>query len=144
MTRLHLIALPIATALLLSACSGSNDSEHATTAQNRSSSAGLPRGSVEQGEALAHTKRQATGQSCIDCHGVDGNEPLDPTYPKLGGQYADYIAHAMQAYRAGERSHALMSSQALDLTDQQIADLAAYFGSRPSQIVTLEATHSSR
>ncbi|MCD9045655.1 c-type cytochrome [Luteimonas sp. MHLX1A] len=144
MTRLHLIALPIATALLLSACSGSNDSEHAATAQNRSSSAGLPKGRVEQGEALAHTKGEATGQSCIDCHGPDGNEPLDPTYPKLGGQYADYLAHALMAYRAGERSNALMANQASGLNDQEIADLAAYFGSRPSQIVTLEAAHSQR
>ena len=144
MTRLHLIALPIATALLLSACSGGNDSESSAAAQNRSSSAGLPKGRVEQGEALAHTKGEATGQSCIDCHGPDGNEPLDPTYPKLGGQYADYLAHALMAYRAGERSNALMANQASGLNDQEIADLAAYFGSRPSQIVTLEATHSSR
>lgn len=144
MTRLHLIAFPIATALLLSACSGSNDSEHAATAQNRSSSGGLPKGRVEQGEALAHTKGEATGQSCIDCHGPDGNEPLDPTYPKLGGQYADYLAHALMAYRAGERSNALMANQASGLNDQEIADLAAYFGSRPSQIVTLEAAHSQR
>ena len=50
MTRLHLIALPIATALLLSACSGGHDSESSAAAQNRSSSAGLPKGRVEQGE----------------------------------------------------------------------------------------------
>ena len=96
MTRLHLIALPIATALLLSACSGGNDSESSAAAQNRSSSAGLPKGRVEQGEALAHTKGEATGQSCIDCHGADGNLPLDPSYPKLGGQYRDYLAQSLR------------------------------------------------
>ena len=37
-------------------------------------------------------------------------------------------------YRDGDREHALMSQQAKDLNDQQIADLAAYFGSRPSQL----------
>ena len=35
-------------------------------------------------------KGKATNQSCIDCHGADGNAPIDPTYPKLGGQYGDY------------------------------------------------------
>ena len=144
MTRLPLFVFPIATALLLAACSGGTDSEHAATAENRSSSAGLPKGRVAEGEALAHAKGEATGQSCIDCHGQDGNEPLDPTYPKLGGQYADYLAHALQAYRAGERGNALMANQAAGLNDQEIADLAAYFGSRPSQIVTLENAHSGR
>ena len=84
---------------------------------------------------------QATGQSCVDCHGAEGNAPIDGTYPKLAGQYYDYIAHALQAYRDGDREHALMSSQAKDLTDQQIADLAAYFGSRQSNLRDLHNAH---
>ena len=79
-------------------------------------------------------ERSRTCQSCIDCHGADGNKPIDPTYPKLGGQYGDYLAHSLQAYRAGDRQHALMTPQATDLSDQDIADLAAYFGSRPTQL----------
>ena len=75
-----------------------------------------------------------TGQACVDCHGASGNAPIDPTYPKLGGQYYDYIAHSLQAYRDGDREHALMSSQAKKLSDQQIADLAAYFGNEPTQL----------
>jgi cytochrome c553 len=97
-------------------------------------SAGLPTGRIAAGEARAQVKGKATGQSCIDCHGADGNKPIDPTYPKLGGQYGDYLAHALQAYRAGDRQHALMTPQATDLSDQDIADLAAYFGSRPTQL----------
>ena len=132
----HLVFLTVfAAAAAVAAC---------TPADGGSSSAGLPNGRVDAGELQASVKGQATGQSCVDCHGPDGNQPLDPTYPKLGGQYADYLAHALQAYRAGERSNALMANQASNLNDQEIADLAAYFGSRPSQIVTLEATHSSR
>ena len=100
----------------------------------KSSSAGLPAGHIAAGETLASTKSASTGQSCIDCHGAAGNAPIDPTYPKLGGQYSDYLAHSLQAYRGGNREHALMSNQAKDLTDQQIADLAAYFGSRDSQL----------
>ena len=104
---------------------------------------GLPKGRVEQGEALAHTKGEATGQSCIDCHGPDGNEPLDPTYPKLGGQYADYLAHSLQGYRDGKRAGSgttdLMATQAKALTDQQIADLAAWY-----EAIQVEATVPGR
>lgn len=121
-------------ALALSACSGQETSTgHAGTEDHRSS-AGLPAGNVDAGATLAATKGKATGQSCIDCHGKDGNAPIDATYPKLGGQYHDYLAHSLQMYRDGDREHALMSQQAKDLTDQQIADLSAYFGSRPSQL----------
>nr|WP_243708111.1 cytochrome c [Luteimonas arsenica] len=102
----------------------------------------LPEGRIAEGEARANVKGAATGQSCIDCHGADGNVPLDPTYPKIGGQYRDYLAHALQAYRSGSREHALMSNQATDLDDQQIADLAAYFASRPAQIRDLRGAHS--
>ena len=127
-----------ALAFALSACS-SGDTPAEQSAADRaeghtSSSAGLPPGHIDAGEKLAATKGKATGQSCIDCHGKDGNAPIDPAYAKLGGQYHDYLAHSLQMYRDGDREHALMSQQAKDLTDQQIADLAAYFGSRPSQL----------
>jgi cytochrome c553 len=56
----------------------------------------------------------------------------------IGGQYHDYIAHSLQLYRDGDRSGSpttdLMGSQAKELTDQQIADLAAYFGSRETKL----------
>lgn len=112
-----------------------------THAEAKSSSAGLPAGHIAAGETLAATKSATTGQSCVDCHGAAGNAPIDPTYPKLGGQYHDYIAHSLQAYRDGNRQHPLMSSQAKELTDQQIADLAAYFGSRDSHLRDLHGAY---
>lgn len=133
------ITLPVLFALALAACAGGDDTGEGS---QMSSSAGLPEGRIAEGEAQANVKGQATGQSCIDCHGADGNHPLDPTYPKLGGQYRDYLAQALQAYRSGERDHALMSNQARGLDDQQIADLAAYFASRPAQIRDLHGVHS--
>ena len=132
------ITLPVLFALALAACGGGDD---AGQGSQMSSSAGLPEGRIAEGEAQANAKGQATGQSCIDCHGADGNEPLDETYPKLGGQYYDYIEHALVQYRDGRREHALMSQQATNLTDQQIADLAAYFASRPSQLRDLHGAH---
>ncbi|UWX03457.1 cytochrome c [Pseudoxanthomonas sp. NC8] len=130
------LAIALTVALLLAACSGQETAPaaegeaHAT----ESSSAGLPDGRIAVGEQLASTKGKATGQSCLDCHGPEGNAPIDASYPKLGGQYADYIAHALQQYRKGERQHALMTPQAAALSDRDIADLAAFFASRPTQL----------
>ncbi|MGE8214507.1 cytochrome c [Stenotrophomonas sp.] len=141
----HALRLSIAlfAAIGLAACTQSEvessgksaaDPGHASGEHGSSSSAGLPNGRIAAGEHLAAAKGKATGQSCIDCHGADGNNPIDPTYPKLGGQYGDYLAHALQGYRGGTRDHMLMTPQAKNLSDQDIADLAAYFGSRPSQL----------
>lgn len=107
----------------------------------KSSSAGLPAGDIEAGKKLASTRNAETGQACVDCHGVDGNKPIDPTYPKIGGQYASYLEHALQAYRKGDRDNVLMGSQAKTLTDQQIADLGAYFASTPGQLRDLHGAH---
>lgn len=139
-TRRLVLSSFVLSCAFLAACSGGAEGEQ--VAENRSSSAGLPKGRIVEGEQRANVKGQATGQSCIDCHGPDGNDPLDDTYPKLGGQYADYLAHALQQYRAGKRENALMANQATDLTDQEIADLAAYFGSRPALIVDLQGAHA--
>ena len=129
------LAIVLLATLALAACS---QGDHAATGETHSgpssSSAGLPSGHVMAGEQLAKAKGKATGQSCIDCHGADGNAPIDPTYPKLGGQYADYLEHALQAYRSGDRQHALMTPQATNLSDQDIADLGAYFASRPTKL----------
>ena len=62
-------------------------------------------------------------------------------YPKIGGQYADYLGHSLQAYRSGTRAGAtadVMGAQAKGLNDQQIADLAAYFASVPRQVRDLQ------
>ena len=133
-------------ALALSACGSGNDvpAEHSQADRSEghtSSSAGLPEGHIDAGKQLAETKGKATGQACVDCHGAEGNAPIDATYPKLGGQYHDYVAQALQKYRDGDRKHPLMASQAADLTDQQIADLAAYFGAQPSQLRDLSHKH---
>ena len=143
MTRSVRLVAPLLLGLALAACGGGGD--HAAEDGHASSSAGLPDGRVAEGEALANTKGKATGQSCIDCHGADGNNPIDASYPKLGGQYADYLAHALQAYRDGKRAGTattdLMATQAKGLSDQQIADLAAYFGGAASQLRDLHGAN---
>ena len=133
------LAIALLAALALAACSQNNevsaeDPGRASGEHGSSSSAGLPDGRIAVGENRAQVKGEATKQSCVDCHGAEGNAPIDASYPKLGGQYGDYIAHALQAYRAGNRQNALMTPQAAQLSDQDIADLAAYFGSRKTQL----------
>lgn len=140
------IALILAAALTLGACSSDEtpgDPASGADPGHTSSSAGLPNGHVDAGGERAKVKGKATGQACVECHGATGNEPLDPSYPKLGGQYRDYLAHSLQMYRDGEREHPLMSSQAKDLSDQEIADLAAYFAAQASQLHDLKGVHEA-
>jgi cytochrome c553 len=67
---------------------------------------------------------------CAGCHGIPGYKTAFPSVynvPKLGGQHAGYIVKALQGYKAGERSHPTMRAIAADLSDQDMADLAAYY-----------------
>ncbi|HRP95445.1 MAG TPA: cytochrome c [Rhodocyclaceae bacterium] len=68
---------------------------------------------------------------CIGCHGIPGYRTAFPEVypvPKLGGQHPEYLVRALRAYRDGTRSHPSMQAIARGLTDQQMADLAAYYG----------------
>ena len=67
---------------------------------------------------------------CTGCHGIPGFRAAYPeTYqvPKLGGQNPGYIVAALKAYKAGERNHSTMKAIASSLTEQDMADLAAYY-----------------
>ncbi|MBX9810030.1 MAG: cytochrome c [Burkholderiales bacterium] len=67
---------------------------------------------------------------CAGCHGIGGYKTAFPevySVPKLGGQHASYIVKALQAYKSGERSHPSMRAIAAGLSDQDMADLAAYY-----------------
>ncbi|MFP5410031.1 MAG: c-type cytochrome [Gammaproteobacteria bacterium] len=69
---------------------------------------------------------------CAGCHGIPGWRTAYPSVysvPLLGGQHADYIVAALQAYKNGERKHPSMSGIAASLSDQDMADLAAYYAS---------------
>ena len=91
---------------------------------------------VANGRELA-TKKYA----CVSCHGENMNKPVDPSYPKLAGQYADYIAQALIAYQRSNnknagRANAIMASQAKPLTKKEIADISAYIASLPGELVS--------
>lgn len=84
-------------------------------------------GSASNGEKLA------TEKGCAGCHGPDGNSAT-PTFPILAGQYEDYLAQALLQYRSGSRTNPIMGASATALTDQEIADLAAWFSSQKSKL----------
>ncbi len=67
---------------------------------------------------------------CVGCHGIPGYKTSFPEVyqvPKLGGQSAKYIENALKAYQKGERKHPSMRGIAGSLSDQDMANLAAYY-----------------
>jgi len=67
---------------------------------------------------------------CEGCHGIAGYKTAYPhvyRVPKLGGQQEAYLASALHAYKAGQRNHPSMLGNAQSLSDQDIADIAAYY-----------------
>lgn len=79
------------------------------------------------GDAKAASNKVAM---CIGCHGIPGYKATFPEVyqvPMLGGQSAKYIESALKAYQKGERKHPSMRGIAASLSDQDIADLAAYY-----------------
>lgn len=87
------------------------------------SSASFAAGNVEQGKLKSET--------CLGCHGVPSYTNVYPTYhvPKIGGQYAEYIVAALKGYKSGERNHRTMQAQASGMSEEDMADIGAYFQS---------------
>ena len=83
------------------------------------------KGDAHHGKAISYT--------CLGCHGVEGYKNAYPNYsvPRLEGQNPEYLAAALHGYKSGDRSHITMHSQATTLSDQDIADIAAYFAGKP-------------
>ncbi|MFQ3207057.1 MAG: cytochrome c553 [Glaciecola sp.] len=75
-------------------------------------------GDVKRGEVLSKV--------CAMCHGVNGISNV-PIYPNLAGQKEQYLVLQLKAFRSGERVNMAMTSHAQKLTDQDIADLSAYY-----------------
>lgn len=73
---------------------------------------------------------------CEGCHGIEGWRTAFPkvySVPKIGGQHAGYIVAALKAYQSGGRDHPTMKAIAASLSEQQMADLAAYYSAAGGQ-----------
>ncbi|MGA2564196.1 MAG: cytochrome c [Steroidobacteraceae bacterium] len=79
-------------------------------------------GDVERGKTLSYT--------CLGCHGIEDYKNVYPTYsvPQLSGQHPEYLVAALKEYKSGERSHVTMHEQATSLSDEDMLDIAGYFG----------------
>jgi cytochrome c553 len=102
--------------------------------------AAFAQGKAPVGDAKEAHKKIAM---CEGCHGIPGYRTAYPVVyhvPMLGGQSEAYLANALHAYKAGQRSHPSMRGIAASLSDQDIADLAAYY----SQGLAAAAAHGEQ
>lgn len=106
MKQPHLFALLGGIALLASGAAGAD---------------GHAKGNAEAGKAKAAT--------CMACHGADGNS-ANPEWPNLAGQHESYTVAQLEAFKNGKRQNALMSPMAAGLSEQDMADLAAWYASQ--------------
>lgn len=88
----------------------------------------LVEGSIEAGKAKSLT--------CGACHGAEGNS-ANALWPNLAGQNAPYLQAQLMAFKSGLRKNALMSSQAMLLSDEDMADLAVYYESLPNAVQSI-------
>jgi cytochrome c553 len=81
--------------------------------------------------------------NCASCHGANFSKPIDPSYPKLAGQYADYLYAALKAYQTDHnpllgRNNAIMMGMARPFTHAEIKALATYISSLPGDLKTVQ------
>ena len=77
--------------------------------------------------------------ACVSCHGENFSKPIDPTYPKIAGQYSDYLFVALKAYKTENnpqvgRGNAVMAGIAKQFTNAEMKELASYISRMPGDL----------
>jgi cytochrome c553 len=90
-----------------------------------------------QGSAEAGAGKAAV---CVACHGMNGNS-TNPEWPSLAGQEAHYTARQLELFRSGKRVDPLMSPMSTALSDEDIADLAAYYAAQTPAGLEADPSH---
>ena len=107
-------------------------------------------GAAAQAQDLAAGKAVFDKFNCASCHGADAKSAVDPAYPTLAGQHADYLVHALKAYKRGAsgsaatanvRKNPIMGAFAAQLSDQDINNVAAWLSSQPSDLGVRKEVH---
>jgi cytochrome c553 len=80
--------------------------------------------------------------NCTSCHGEGLNKPIDPSYPKLAGQHADYVLAALKAYKTTNnanvgRGNAIMGGMAAPFSNAELKQLAGYIASLPGELTVV-------
>lgn len=83
-----------------------------------------------------------TKGGCVACHGADFNKPIDPSYPKVAGQHADYLFVALKSYKTEGnttwgRANGIMGGIAKQFSNAELKELAAYVHSLPGELKTV-------
>lgn len=94
------------------------------------------------GEPPAEAAELLKKGNCASCHGANFSKPIDPSYPKLAGQHADYLYVALKAYQTDKnpqvgRNNAIMMGMARPFTHAELKVLTAYLASLPSELKTV-------
>ena len=95
---------------------------------------------IAQASNLAKGKELVEKNNCAACHGAHLNEPVAPAYPKIAGQYADYLFYALRSYQVSTnpqfgRKNAVMVSQVSQYSEADLRNMAAYIASLPGTMV---------
>ena len=85
-----------------------------------------------EGAAPGKTAEELS-KTCAACHGADGNG-TNAQYPRLAGQYHDYLQRSLQEYKTGERQNAIMKGFVATLSEADIDLLARYYADMPSKL----------
>ena len=85
-------------------------------------------------ESVPLEKIKEKAKTCAACHGEDGNAAASAMYPRLAGQYHDYLARALHEYKSGERKNAIMAGFVATLSEAEIQGLADYYGALPGKL----------
>jgi cytochrome c553 len=79
--------------------------------------------------------------NCASCHGANFSTPIDPSYPKIGGQHADYLFVALKAYKNSDnakvgRTNAIMGGMAKQFSNAELKQLAGYLATVQGDLKT--------
>jgi cytochrome c553 len=93
-------------------------------------------------EPSAEVKALLNKANCASCHGANFSTPIDPAYPKIGGQHADYLFVALKAYKTENnpkvgRGNAIMAGMAKQYTNAELKQLASYLASVDGDLKTI-------
>ena len=95
-------------------------------------------GDAERGRRIHTGEEQIPGlAACSTCHGTDGNATQAPMFPRLAGQYPEYLVYALESYKDGSRRNAVMMPIASALSRRDMEDLAVFFAAQKGDLADL-------
>lgn len=92
--------------------------------------------------APANVAELLTKGACVSCHGANFSKPIDPTYPKIAGQHADYLTVALKSYKTEHnnnvgRNNGVMAGQVKQFSNAELKAIANYIATLPSELATV-------